>query len=240
MKKQKVTSQGGLVNMENGDYPSLIFEQRMKLIKKSLYDHFDDIYDVFKKSTSLIFSFNESGYDDVVKKCARLHVVNYEIERKCIMFLSMEHPLASDLVYVESIIKVLSHLKRIVGLCNNIADSSKEINSSIELIFEIEEIVNYTQLMLVNAFGAFKIQDLDIANELRDDDDKIDQLFDEILEKISEILSEKTEYSMEFINILFIARFLERVADRCVNVGERVIFINTLKNPSVEKIKKRI
>lgn len=226
--------------MKNSDYPSLIFEERMKLIKKSLYNYFDDIIDIFNKSTSLIFSFNDSGYDDIIKKCDHLYVVNYEIERKCIMFLSMEQPLAGDLVYVESVIKILSHLKRIVNLCSNIADSSKDIKCSINLLFEIEEMVNYTKLMLINSFGAFKMHDLDIANELRGDDDKIDQLFDDILERISEILSEKTEYSLEFINILFIARFLERIADRSVNIGERVIFIDTLKKPSVEKIKKRI
>ena len=79
----------------------------------------------------------------------------------------MEQPLAGDLVYVESVIKILSHLKRIVNLCSNIADSSKDIKCSINLLFEIEEMVNYTKLMLINSFGAFKMHDWDIANELR-------------------------------------------------------------------------
>ena len=97
---------------------------------------------------------------------------------------------------------------------------------------------DYVQIMLTRGFGSFCNQDIGIARELAGDDDKVDDLFDIILSHTTELLTEKTQNALEIVNIIFIARYLERIADRVVNIGERVIFINTHKRPHIEELKK--
>ena len=153
----------------------------------------------------------------------------------------MEQPLATDLMYIESSIRVISHVKRIAYLCRNIAESAATIEGmkvSNKIMRDLEYMADYVQIMLTRGFGSFCNQDMNVARELASDDDKVDDLFDIILSHTTELLTEKTQDALEIVNIIFIARYLERIADRVVNIGERVIFINTHKRPRIEKLKK--
>ena len=82
--------------------------------------------------------------------------------------------------------------------------------------------------------------DISVARELASDDDKVDDLFDIILSHTTELLTEKTQNALEIVNIIFIARYLERIADRVVNIGERVKFSSILiKDLYIEELKKK-
>jgi len=86
-------------------------------------------------------------------------------------------------------------------------------------------------MMLSKSFYAFLNQNLDIAKELREDDDKVDNLFDSILEQVTNNMFEEKEKINQNINLIFIARSLERIGDRAVDIGGRTIFMLTFKKP---------
>lgn len=227
--------------MENREYPTYVFEERMESIKKNLRNYCNDTLDLHRKSTSLLFNFDEEIAADIVEKAKELDVCGHEIERSCIRFIAMEQPLATDLMYIESSIRVISHVKRIAYLCRNIAESAATIEGikvSNKIRGDLEYMADYVQIMLTRGFGSFCNQDISVARELAGDDDKVDDLFDIILSHTTELLTEKTQNALEIVNIIFIARYLERIADRVVNIGERVIFINTHKRPHIEELKK--
>ena len=191
--------------MENKEYPTYVFEERMESIKKNLRNYCNDTLDLHRKSTSLLFNFDEEIAADIVEKAKELDV------------------------------------KRIAYLCRNIAESAATIEGikvSNKIMGDLECMADYVQIMLTRGFGSFCNQDISVARELASDDDKVDDLFDIILSHTTELLTEKTQNALEIVNIIFIARYLERIADRVVNIGERVIFINTHKRPHIEELKK--
>ena len=227
--------------MDNNEYPTFIFEERMESIKKYLKDYCNETLELHRKTSSLLVNFDDKKASEIIEKSKELDVFGYEIERSCIRFIAMEQPLASDLMYIESSIRVISHVKRIAYLCKNIAESAATIEGievQNNVIGDLEYMADYVQIMLNRGFGSFCNQDVSVARELAIDDDKVDDIFDTILSKTTDILTEKTDNALEIVNIIFIARYLERIADRVVNIGERVIFINTHKRPHIEELKK--
>lgn len=146
----------------------------------------------------------------MIEKAKELDVCGYEIERSCIRFIAMEQPLATDLMYEMASIRVIS-VKRIAYLCQNIAESAaiEGIKVSNKIMGDLEYMADYVQIMLTRGFGSFCNQDIGIARELAGDDDKVDDLFDIILSHTTELLTEKTE-CIEIVNIIFIARYLEK------------------------------
>lgn len=227
--------------MESNEYPTYVFEERMESIKKNLKDYCNETLTLHRKATSLLIDFDEKKAARVIEKAKELDICGHEIERSCIRFIAMEQPLATDLMYIESSIRVISHVKRIAYLCRNIANSAATIDGieiPNDIIGDLSYMADYVQIMLTRGFGAFCNQDVGVARELASDDDKVDDIFDAILSKTTEILTGKTEYALEIVNIIFIARYLERIADRVVNIGERVVFINTHKRPHIEELKK--
>lgn len=222
-------------------YPSIIFKERIKSIKAEMKEYCTQTADIYRKATQLLENYDEKVAKEVHEKSKELDIYGYEIEKSCIRFIAVEQPLASDLMYIESAIRVLSHIKRIAHLCSNIADSAAEIQnmeSPQELFNDLRYMADYVQIMLTAGFGSFYSQDVGVARELPEDDDKVDDLFDKILKEVTDLVAEKTDYALAIVNVLFIARYLERIADRVVNIGDRVVFINTNKRPSIESLKK--
>lgn len=222
------------------EYPSIIFKKRSKSIKNRLTDYCKETMELYQKIKNLIDNYEETIVKECNDKSKELDIEGYEIEKECINFIAVEKPVASDLMYIESAIRVISHVKRIAYLCKNIADSSEAINKvniPKELLEELKFMANYVQLMITNGFDSFINQDIRTAADLEEDDDTVDQLFDKILNEVTGLLSKKTDYAINIMNVLFIARYLERIADRVVNIGDRVIYINTYERPHIKSLK---
>lgn len=222
------------------EYPSIIFKKRSKSIKNRLTYYCKETMELYQKIKNLIDNYEETIVKECNDKSKELDIEGYEIEKECINFIAVEKPVASDLMYIESAIRVISHVKRIAYLCKNIADSSEAINKvniPKELLEELKFMANYVQLMITNGFDSFINQDITTAADLEEDDDTVDQLFDKILNEVTGLLSKKTDYAINIMNVLFIARYLERIADRVVNIGDRVIYINTYERPHIKSLK---
>lgn len=193
-----------------------------------------------RKTTGLISNHDKNLANEIVEKSKEITIIAYNLERECIRFLAMEQPFAGDLMYIESTIRVLSHIKRISSLSSNIAESSEYIqNIDIpdRLLEDLQYMADYVQIMLSKGFNGFLNQDLNASKELSEDDNKVDDLFDSILKQTADLIAKKTNQPFGLISLIFISRYLERMADRVVSIGTRVIFIKTHERPDIEHLK---
>ena len=95
---------------------------------------------------------------------------------------------------------------------------------------DLKHMSDFVQMMLSKGIYAFLDQNMDMARELRHDDDKVDDLFDQTLEHVTASMFRDKEAISYLVNLLFIARFLERVGDRAVSIADRTIFMITCEN----------
>ena len=146
-----------------------------------------------------------------------------------------------DLRFIEACIKVGSHLKRIGSLSVNIAEAAKNLKGEeipARSMEDLNHMANLVQMMLSKGLYAFIDQNMDMARELRHDDDKVDDLFDQSLENVTSSMFQNKDSISYMIYLLFIARFLERIADRAVSLGDRTIFMITCEKPKKLELKK--
>jgi len=216
------------------EYPRISFKNRINNVKDEAEKIGQMAIESHRKAITLLNRYDEKIATEVISTGKDIDEATFDLERMCIRFLAAEQPVAGDLMFIESTIRITSHIKRIANLAANIAEVSaeiKDVDIPDKLREDLQYMADFVQMMLSKGIYSFLNQNVDMAKELRRDDVKVDDLFDTILEQVTDCMFEDKETINPFINIVFIARFLERIADRAVDIGQRTIFMLTFKKP---------
>jgi len=216
------------------EYPRISFKNRIKNVKDEAEKIGQMVIESHRKAITLLSGYDENIAEEVIAKGKQIDDEIFDLERRCIKFIAVEQPVAGDLMFVESTMRINGHLKRIAYLASNMAELAaliKDVPVPEKLIEDLQYMADYVQMMLSKGVYAFLDQNVDAAKELKEDDDKVDDLFDSILEQVTDAMFEDKDNITSIINIIFIARFLERIGDRAVDIGNRTIFMLTFKKP---------
>lgn len=148
------------------------------------------------------------------------------IEDMCLMLLLKQQPVAGDLRFISAALKIITDLERIGDQAQDICEISltmddKPLSVTTDLITRM--FIESTA-MIKMAIDAFITKDEDLATQCINHDDVVDELFVELREKIIGKFREEKEDPQELVDLLQIAKYLERVGDHAQNIGEWVIF----------------
>jgi phosphate transport system protein len=94
-------------------------------------------------------------------------------------------------------------------------------------VHDLERIYQYAETMLKDAVRAFASQDIELARGIKERDRQLDQMNREFAEKLTELMSHNVDCIPTYMDLIFIARFLERVGDQATNIGEDAIYAMT-------------
>lgn len=149
-----------------------------------------------------------------------------KIQNHCIRLLLHQAPVANDLREVSSALKMITDLERIGDQAIDIAEVSQYIKSRNNVInvTHIDEMASQASEMVTLAIDAFVKKDVDLAKKVSQSDDVIDELFDKVKEETVEIIQRDKALGEEAIDLMMIAKYLERIGDHAVNIAEWVAF----------------
>lgn len=152
-----------------------------------------------------------------------------EIERLCMKLLLMQQPVASDLRSVSSALKIISDLERIGDQAYDIAEISKHLKfSDFSSKVHIQEMATAAIRMVTDSVEAFVQRDLSLAQRVLKEDDTVDALFNKVrADLVNMIQSENGEDVEMMLDLLMIAKYLERIGDHAENVAEWVVYLLT-------------
>jgi len=220
----------------NNESSNMLFENRLENVKSEIRSLGDLALESNSETISLLEKYDDEIYNSIIKRSNEIDIDAIDLERDCIKFMAREQPYAKDLMFIESTLRIISHIKRIGRLTLNIAKSIKklqDIDVPLKIIKELSCMADYVQLMLSKAIDTFLNQDMIRAKELAIDDDKVDDLCDSIFSQITVEALENEKIIPNIIDIILLARYYERIADRAVNIGSRTIFVMTLERPDI-------
>lgn len=148
-----------------------------------------------------------------------------EIEQSCLRLLLQQQPVAKDLRLISSALKMITDLERIGDQAQDIAELSKytkdEEYSSAPAIKEMaKEAVKMVKL----AIDSFVKADEELAISVVENDDVVDALFSKVKGDIIELIRKETGDAEGMVDLLMIAKYLERIADHATNIAEWVVF----------------
>ena len=149
-----------------------------------------------------------------------------KIQNHCIRLLLHQAPVANDLREVSSALKMITDLERIGDQAIDIAEVSQYIKSRNNVInvTHIDEMASQASKMVTLAIDAFVKKDVELAKKVSKNDDVIDELFDKVKKETVEIIQRDKALGEEAIDLMMIAKYLERIGDHAVNIAEWVAF----------------
>ena len=146
-----------------------------------------------------------------------------EIENICMKLLLQQQPVAHDLRTVSSALKMISDMERIGDQASDIAEIAKFIkNRDTKSKIHIKDMALAAIKMVTDSVESFVKKDLSLANAVKEYDDKVDNLFDCIKDELIRLISEDKSNGESCIDLLMIAKYLERIGDHAVNIAEWV------------------
>lgn len=158
-----------------------------------------------------------------------IDAMDLKIEGVCMRLLALQHPLASDLRLVGTAIKIITDLERIGDHAVDIAKAGRKLAAlpTHGPLADLPRMANIVRKMLRSALDAFVKHDLALVDQVVQDDDEVDDLFHSIRADLHRTMQGNPDLVVEASYSLFVAHYLERMADHVVNIAERVYFAET-------------
>ena len=125
--------------------------------------------------------------------------------------------------------KIITDLERMGDHAVNIAKVTLKIGNEplIKPLIDIPRMAKLSENMVYKSLDAFMKADIHLAEEVAHDDEAVDEIYDEIYKELIEMMIEDPSITKQATHLLFIGRYLERIADHATNIGERVIYMVT-------------
>ncbi|WP_455248800.1 phosphate signaling complex protein PhoU [Ruminococcus sp.] len=154
-----------------------------------------------------------------------------DIERQCMRLLLMQQPVATDLRVVSSALRMIADLERIGDQAFDIADITKSGSfQGFSGKVHIKEMAKAAIHMVTDSVDSYVKQDVQLAKHVAEEDDVVDELFLKVRRELAELIHTDQNASEQAMDLLMIAKYLERIGDHAVNVSEWVIYSVTGKH----------
>ena len=150
-----------------------------------------------------------------------------EIESLCLQMLLQQQPVARDLRQISAALKMITDMERIGDQSADIAEIVTMMDLSRPRPETFADMAQAAREMVVGAVDAYVKQDVLLAQRVIDADDRVDGYFDQIKHELTDKLAEERRHTANALDLLMIAKYLERIADHATNIAEWVIWAIT-------------
>ena len=155
----------------------------------------------------------------------------YEIEDRCIDLIATQQPMARDLRAIIALLHITVELERMGDYAEGIGKISLRMGEEAPLkpLIDIPRMAEKATLMLRNSIDSLVSRDVVKANQVLQDDDEVDDLYDQVYRELLVFMLQDPQTIQRATYLLWAAHDLERIADRATNIAERVIYLVTGK-----------
>ena len=162
----------------------------------------------------------------VIEGDHKVNGMEVSIDEECTRIIAKRQPAASDLRLIIAISKTIADLERIGDACVRIAKAAldKRLNNQQPLLVSIENMGRHATRMLHATLDALARMDADTALELHKEDTKLDREYEGIIRQLMTYMMEDPRSIPDVLDVLWAARAVERVGDRCKNICEYIIY----------------
>lgn len=214
------------------------FEHELETLSENMDAMGKGIQQAFADLLSAIALNDLEELDRIQKNDRKINEMERKIEAECLLLLTRQQPvLASDLRIVSSVMKAVGDMERIGDHAADIADMAVRLNgiSYKEYAPSMPEMLEETRKILCDGVELFMARDKEQAKEFYKRDDKIDELFNQVKEELVACLKEGKKDTDACVDLLMVAKYLERIGDHAVNISEWEVFKETgsIKNERI-------
>lgn len=202
------------------------FDEELKALKEKILRMGALVEDQIRNSIKALVERDSDIARQVITNDHRVNAMDVEVDEDCLRLIALHQPMARDLRFITTAMKISTELERMSDLAENISERALELNEEPQLkpYIDIPRMAEHAQRMVKEALDAFVNQDAALARKVCADDDFIDDLTHQIFRELLTYMVEDSHTISRAIRITFVAKYLERVADHATNVAELVVY----------------
>lgn len=205
------------------------FDAELQELNYEMIDMAAAAEDAIDVVTESLASGDDEAAKSAVEVTRHMDEMERDIENRCLRLLLQQQPVARDLRTISAALKMVTDLQRIGDQCSNIAEISLLLTGQKQTsaLAHIRTMSQKAGVMVKRAIFAYVNRDTDAARAVITLDDEIDELFRTIKAELVELIVENRQEADQAIDLIIIAKYLERIADHAVNIAQWAIFCVT-------------
>jgi len=163
----------------------------------------------------------------VIERDHQINALDVEIDEESIRLIALRQPMATDLRFITTAMKITADIERMGDLAVNIAERALELNEEpiLKPYIDIPRMREIAQGMTRDALDAFVRRDTKLAMDVIMRDDEVDDLKHYVLQELVFFMAQDPATVSRAMKISFVAQYLERIADHATNIAEMVIYL---------------
>jgi phosphate transport system protein len=203
------------------------FDDELKSLKEKLLEMASRAEEQIALAVRGLKDRDEKLACQVLEREEAVNRLDIEIDEMAMRLLALRQPMATDLRFITSAMRIGSDLERIGDLAVNIAERTMDLLKAPQLkpLIDIPRMAELAQEMVRDALNAFINGDDKLAQEVCERDDVIDQLNDQVFRELLTYMIQDSRTISRAVDLILVGRHLERIADHATNIGEDVIYM---------------
>ena len=221
-------SQDVLANrMEPVERVARHFQDELEQLKTRLLEMGGIAEEQVRTAVKGLVDRDQALIDQVLTGDDPLNLLHIEIDNRCFTLLALYQPMAADLRTIVAAVKINTDLERVGDLAVNIAEAARRYvaHAPVKKLIDIPRMATIAQTMLRDALDAFVRRDTELAQQVLNEDDRLDSLKTQIFRELLTYMLQDPHTIEPALDLILISRHLERIGDHATNVAEDVIFI---------------
>lgn len=205
------------------------YDEELKNLNESIIEMGILCEKIMTKAITSIDNYSELLKTEVYGLEEEIDRSEHEIENLILRIILRNQPVASDLRKISAGLKIITDMERIGDMARDIVDISKFLPKDIDgtILKELRNMSEFAKKMVETSIDAYVLSEIKIAEKVILDDDVVDNYFVEIRDMLVEIIRTKQHRAAAAIDVIMVAKYIERIADHATNIATWVTFVVT-------------
>ncbi len=205
------------------------FDMEMNDLKSRLVDMAGLVQQMLKATTDQLVLRDPNLSETIFGLEKEVNIQEIVIDDKCMKLIALHQPVGTDLRFITSAMRINSDLERMGDEAVNISEIALDLIKYPELkpLIDIPKMSDIVKEMVENSIKAFNTSNAELAKTVLEKDDEVDDLKDTVFADLKVYMTESTDPNtiQRAVNLILVARSIERIGDHATNICEDVIFM---------------
>lgn len=202
------------------------FEHELSELLEQIEAMSDLVERTYERLMDAVEKKDEAVLLEIMKSDTEFYDMKKQIEGKCLRLITKQQPIASDLRIITSVMKIVTDIERVGDHAGDIGElmirtGMKDLD---KYSVHLEGMIRAANELFSNAIDAFVESDMEASDQVIKDDDIVDALFNKVKVDLIAGLKEESGNEDEYIDMLMLAKYLEKIGDHAVNIAKWQIF----------------
>ncbi|SRR4030043_459299 len=204
-----------------------IFDDELKELRERVLKLGCMVEDAIRDSVKALVERESELAQEVIKRDHLINALDVKIDEECVRLIALRQPMAKDLRFITTAMKITTDLERMGDLAVNIAERALELNEQPQLkpFVNIPKMAEISQSMVRDVLDAYVTGCSRLPYEVIKRDDEVDNLTVKNFEELLSLMIQDPKIIPLAVKRTYIAKYLERIADHATNIAEMVIYM---------------